>query len=158
MRHIPLASPQGGVAERSRKYREAAAFREDGVVFRASRQGTPPRLREGGSAASANRAASRPRFARLTCSAIQFHTLKLFPTSERLLTDTSEFPRGGCMMRRALFATILAGLLSLSTFGQSTTPTAFEVADVHPAPRVTKLGDADVPAGRALRVAERDDG
>src|SRR2546425_1990853 len=29
-----LASPQGGVAERSRKYREASADREDGVVFR----------------------------------------------------------------------------------------------------------------------------
>src|SRR5437016_12643356 len=31
---IPLASLQGGVAERFRKYREAAAYREAGVVFR----------------------------------------------------------------------------------------------------------------------------
>src|SRR5436853_4048352 len=33
--HIPLlASPQGGVAERVTKYREASADREAGVVFR----------------------------------------------------------------------------------------------------------------------------
>ena len=42
---IPLlASPQGGVAERSSKYREASADREDGVVFRWQGQGKPPRL------------------------------------------------------------------------------------------------------------------
>src|SRR5262249_49950171 len=38
-----LASPRGGVAERSRKYCAASAFREDGVVFRSMEQGTPPR-------------------------------------------------------------------------------------------------------------------
>ena len=43
---IPLlASPQGGVAERSRNYREASADREAGVVFRLKGQGKPPRLR-----------------------------------------------------------------------------------------------------------------
>src|SRR5215510_6381156 len=43
---IPLlASPRGGVAERSRKYCAASAFREDGVVFRSMGQGTPPRRR-----------------------------------------------------------------------------------------------------------------
>src|SRR6185295_4727776 len=42
---IPLlASPQGGVAERSNKYREASFDREDGVVFRSSTNGKPPRL------------------------------------------------------------------------------------------------------------------
>src|SRR5262245_42100129 len=43
---IPLlSSPRGGVAERSRKYRVASAFCEDGVVFRSLGQGTPPRRR-----------------------------------------------------------------------------------------------------------------
>ena len=43
---IPLlAQPQGGVAERSRKYREASAVREAGVVFRWIEKGKPPRLR-----------------------------------------------------------------------------------------------------------------
>ena len=40
-----LASPQGGVAERSRNDREASADREDGVVFRSRLKGKPPRLR-----------------------------------------------------------------------------------------------------------------
>src|SRR2546421_5863449 len=42
--HIPLlASPQGGVAERVTKYREASADREAGVVFRSKtkRKTTP---------------------------------------------------------------------------------------------------------------------
>src|SRR2546422_47712 len=40
---IPLlASPQGGVAERSSKYREASADREDGVVFRPNQRKTTP--------------------------------------------------------------------------------------------------------------------
>src|SRR5438093_12388609 len=44
--HIPLlASPQGGVAERVTKYREASADREAGVVFRSKTKGKPPRLR-----------------------------------------------------------------------------------------------------------------
>src|SRR6266567_1943780 len=45
-RDIPLlASPQGGVAERSGKYCEASVVREDGVVFRSRTEGKPPRLR-----------------------------------------------------------------------------------------------------------------
>ena len=40
---IPLlASPQGGVAERLRNYREASADREAGVVFRMSRKENHP--------------------------------------------------------------------------------------------------------------------
>ena len=39
-----LASPQGGVAERSEKHREASAEREAGVVFRWITKGKPPRL------------------------------------------------------------------------------------------------------------------
>jgi hypothetical protein len=40
---IPLlASPQGGVASRPRKYREASADREDGVVFRPLRKENHP--------------------------------------------------------------------------------------------------------------------
>src|SRR5438093_10668042 len=38
--HIPLlASPQGGVAERVTKYRDASADREAGVVFRSKTKG-----------------------------------------------------------------------------------------------------------------------
>ena len=44
---IPLlASPQGGVAERLRRFREASADREAGVVFRLKTKGKPPRLRQ----------------------------------------------------------------------------------------------------------------
>src|SRR5215813_12202942 len=44
---IPLlASPQGGVAERLKRYREASADREAGVVFRWRTKGKPPRLRQ----------------------------------------------------------------------------------------------------------------
>src|SRR5437016_2746154 len=44
---IPLlASPQGGVAERLIRFREASADREAGVVFRLKRKGKPPRLRQ----------------------------------------------------------------------------------------------------------------
>src|SRR3989441_6731384 len=40
---IPLlASPQGGVAERLRRFREASADREAGVVFRLKTKGKPP--------------------------------------------------------------------------------------------------------------------
>src|SRR2546427_7364737 len=42
---IPLlASPQGGVAEPVRRFREASADREAGVVFRLRTKGKPPRL------------------------------------------------------------------------------------------------------------------
>src|SRR5436309_11960791 len=45
MRIPLLASPQGGVAERSRRSREASFDREAGVVFRLKTKGKPPRLR-----------------------------------------------------------------------------------------------------------------
>src|SRR5438309_2041654 len=41
-----LASPQGGVAERSMECREASIDSEAGVVFRSERKGKPPRLRQ----------------------------------------------------------------------------------------------------------------
>src|SRR5262245_41199164 len=40
-----LASPQGGVAERSINHREASADSEAGVVFRFETRGKPPHLR-----------------------------------------------------------------------------------------------------------------
>src|SRR5207245_3938806 len=44
---IPLlASPQGGVAERLRRFRAASADRKAGVVFRLKTKGKPPRLRQ----------------------------------------------------------------------------------------------------------------
>src|SRR5438874_757469 len=43
---IPLlASPQGGVAERLKRFREASTDREAGVVFRLRTKRKPPRLR-----------------------------------------------------------------------------------------------------------------